>query len=361
MTPREAQQLQHAGSVILNNAIALSLQAFFYGVYTILIIFSTYHLVQKDMRSRANIIMLMATLVMFAVSTSHAALDMVILIQQFVSIFIGHPDLPLATRFIVANNAVIGYEIGQTYLYTINGILSDAVVVWRAWVLWQDNRKLVLAPLVLLLGSLCILCVQIGLQTASDLTDSIPPNALNKVRTSSWALSLATNTVATSLIGYKAWSHRRFLKANLSHGSRKTKVEKVLAILVETGLFYCLQQAIMIGMGYIPLPDNPRSPVSSVLNGVSVHLAGIYPTMIIVLVNFQRSIMDTPGVSLNVSGSGTMPIASHLSFATPPAMSARSDMLPKRGTVHFEPPERTGFGQEDLELGPAALEKSRTG
>ena len=64
--------------------------------------------------------MLGATLVMFAVSTSYAALDMVILIQQFMSIFIGHPDLPLATRFIVANNAVIGYEIGQTYLYTIN-------------------------------------------------------------------------------------------------------------------------------------------------------------------------------------------------------------------------------------------------
>ena len=135
----------------------------------------------------------------------------------------------------------------------------------------------------------------------------------------------------------------------------------------------------MIGMGYIPLPDNPRSPVSSVLNGVSVHLAvslsskkrqailcnlkdlqGIYPTMIIVLVNFQRSIMDTPGVSLNVSGSGTMPIASHLSFATPPAMSARSGVLPKRSTVHFERPEKTGFSQDDLEVGPAPLEKDRT-
>ena len=64
--------------------------------------------------------MLGATLVMFAVSTSYAVLVMVILIQQFVSVFIGHPDLPLATRFIVANNAVIGYEIGETYLYTIN-------------------------------------------------------------------------------------------------------------------------------------------------------------------------------------------------------------------------------------------------
>ena len=153
MTPREAQQLQHAGSVILNNAIALALQAFFYGKHHEFLLHHLFcqssirrlrypyhflhvpsrvspmlvpnaHLLkirrQKDMRSRANIIMLGATLVMFAVSTSYAALDMVILIQQFMSIFIGHPDLPLATRFIVANNAVIGYEIGQTYLYTIN-------------------------------------------------------------------------------------------------------------------------------------------------------------------------------------------------------------------------------------------------
>ncbi|THV00166.1 hypothetical protein K435DRAFT_466453 [Dendrothele bispora CBS 962.96] len=47
------------------------------------------------------------------------------------------------------------------------------------------------------------------------------------------------NFFATSLIAYKAWSYRVDIKRNLAKTRRsKSQVEKVLALLVESGLIY---------------------------------------------------------------------------------------------------------------------------
>lgn len=74
----------------------------------------------------------------------------------------------------------------------------------------------------------------------------------------SWAFELATNIVATSLIGYKTWyivkfrtrswsslstwhnrTYRRFIRQNIIGKNRKTSIQKILAILVESGILYC--------------------------------------------------------------------------------------------------------------------------
>lgn len=74
-------------------------------------------------------------------------------------------------------------------------------------------------------------------------------------------LSLATNLAATSVIAYKAWyvlcshvtccysrsndstsmlrQHRRFIKANLRRLSGRTQVQRVMGVLVESGVAYC--------------------------------------------------------------------------------------------------------------------------
>ena len=77
------------------------------------------------------------------------------------------------------------------------------------------------------------------------------------------AFSLATNTFSTSLIGYKAWyvalprvlppnphliggpfghcrEHRSFLRAHLGTRRSTTTVVRMLALLVESGVAYCL-------------------------------------------------------------------------------------------------------------------------
>lgn len=79
-----------------------------------------------------------------------------------------------------------------------------------------------------------------------------------RMQQTSWALSLATNMVATSLIAYKAWSvlhvrslkrsmfrcltrkHQKSIRSNLGSLKRPTKIQKILALLVGSGLLYCI-------------------------------------------------------------------------------------------------------------------------
>ncbi|KAI0706657.1 hypothetical protein C8Q76DRAFT_801054 [Earliella scabrosa] len=52
-------------------------------------------------------------------------------------------------------------------------------------------------------------------------------------------LSLVTNCVATLLIAYRAWQHRALVKSQLRQGCPLTRVERTLALLVESGVLYC--------------------------------------------------------------------------------------------------------------------------
>ncbi|THV04398.1 hypothetical protein K435DRAFT_790965 [Dendrothele bispora CBS 962.96] len=50
---------------------------------------------------------------------------------------------------------------------------------------------------------------------------------------------LLTNLVTTALIGYKIWCHRRDIQHNLGATNRSSsKVQKILLLLVECGVFY---------------------------------------------------------------------------------------------------------------------------
>ncbi|EIM91220.1 uncharacterized protein STEHIDRAFT_107819 [Stereum hirsutum FP-91666 SS1] len=99
--------------------------------------------------------------------------------------------------------------------------------------------------------------------------------------------------------------YRSFIKTNLGSSSRRTKVERVLAILVESGALYCFfwTSVIATNCGWIFRTQktvNDFSPAlesdfvtSNILQDVSVHLSGIYSVIIVVLVHLQMTIWDT--------------------------------------------------------------------
>ncbi|KAI0759533.1 hypothetical protein BD413DRAFT_617709 [Trametes elegans] len=122
----------------------------------------------------------------------------------------------------------------------------------------------------------------------------------------SLALSLFTNAVATALIAAKAWQHRRFLRAHLGHRSRRTQVERALALLVESGAGYCVLIALSIAFGFVDVPvahptpaDDTRtagavaSGLAIFLNGSIVPLIGIYPTLLVLLVARNNTRRET--------------------------------------------------------------------
>ncbi|THU76241.1 hypothetical protein K435DRAFT_705252, partial [Dendrothele bispora CBS 962.96] len=122
-------------------------------------------------------------------------------------------------------------------------IISDILVVWRAWILFPQNTLVQLFLFLCTLGT-CGAIIQeliIDYVLVETLDDPYWVEVSHAIYT---ALPLFTNIVATLLIGYKTWSlFRSFyldIKKNLgsTHGNG-SKALKLLVFLAESGLIYC--------------------------------------------------------------------------------------------------------------------------
>ncbi|KAJ3816870.1 hypothetical protein F5880DRAFT_1735014 [Lentinula raphanica] len=120
-------------------------------------------------------------------------------------------------------------------------LLSDGIVVWRAWILLQhDNiRRLALG------------CLMVA-NTAVNIADCIWENVNLEVEiatntsTLDWVsnmLSLLVNFCATSLIALKARSQHRMMHDASLH--KKTHAQHILLLLVESGAIYCVIQTVL--------------------------------------------------------------------------------------------------------------------
>ncbi|THH18067.1 hypothetical protein EW146_g2850 [Bondarzewia mesenterica] len=256
--------IQHVGIALRTNVIIALTTTLFYGFFCILICYSSYLLLQKGLKSRANLILLAVTLIMFASSTCWWGLELAVIIKQIQDILILNPDHTLESKFSTANHFTSLMDAGQQSLGVIIYLLSDVIVVWRAWVLYPNNRKPIIATVSLLI------C----------------------------ATKLMVNIMATSLIGYKAWKHHQEIKNNLGP-RKKTQVEKILALLVESGILYCFIWIVNIMMSF-------KSSTSNIdtLSGICIQIAGIYPTIIVILVSHQNTVWEMSDISITADHNG---------------------------------------------------------
>ncbi|KAL1740338.1 hypothetical protein HDZ31DRAFT_76953, partial [Schizophyllum fasciatum] len=127
------------------------------------------------------------------------------------------------------------FRVVQSVNARLSYLISDIIVVWRAWVLWPDS---------LLVKGLLLMCAcgsTVGV-TLDCVWVMIEPGAIPMAaRTLTRTLTLLfTNVVATGLVGIRAWQYRTQIKGNLGLLTKRTQVEKVLILLVESGFLYCL-------------------------------------------------------------------------------------------------------------------------
>ncbi|KAI0739950.1 hypothetical protein C8Q80DRAFT_1124230 [Daedaleopsis nitida] len=107
--------------------------------------------------------------------------------------------------------------------------------------------------------------------------------------------------VATALIWIKAWEHRKFI-ADVNLG-RTSRVERALALLIESGSVYCILWMLVVIYQVIwqiygdAIYPTFNSAVEYFLKGCLIPLVGIYPTAIILLVALDKSHFGatTPG------------------------------------------------------------------
>ncbi|KAL1678276.1 hypothetical protein EV122DRAFT_212417, partial [Schizophyllum commune] len=176
----------------------------------------------------------------------------------------------------------------------LNYLISDGIVVWRAWTLWIDHRFAKGVLLACMCGSTIgttVECVWSLQSTRRGQTESATQTLMLTVHL------LATNIVSTVLVAIRVWLYRRDIKASLSPYIRPTSVEKVLLLLLESGSFYCLIWVVNLLVRMIKGADTLG--VYGVVSVAYHAMPGIHSTFMILAVAMQK---QSPIQSLLNSG-----------------------------------------------------------
>ncbi|KAI0066635.1 hypothetical protein BV25DRAFT_1412641 [Artomyces pyxidatus] len=246
------------------------------GVFSCLVVLSTYLLLWRP-RTTGNLLVLVITITMYIFAVMHWSAYLIGNIYFFTNPRHVFFDPHSALRQILV------------YLgLTVNLILSDVIVIWRAWHL--SNKE----PWVLLISSIFFLAtiataVLTGLY--SHILSAFPAfSATWSVVTV--AVTLGTNLWATALIARKTWLHRQVIRKNLREGSRRTRVELTLTLLVESGSIYCLYLAfVLLSLLQLVGPLNP------IFSATIPQVTAIYPTTLVVMLCLRQD-DSNPVISL---------------------------------------------------------------
>ncbi|KAI0049833.1 hypothetical protein FA95DRAFT_775028 [Auriscalpium vulgare] len=245
------------------------LELYIYGIYTCLFGFALHILIRKLKGSTTNKCLALAITFMYLVATAHA-------------VMCAWPVIP-------ASDETRSLAIGEllTSIATFNFVLGDGIVMWRAYIIWERNRRILVVSFLLLL-------IMLGASVWQIVYTVIRVQlTIDHVYQAGIFMTLLTNVVATGLIGYRAWRHYRSSSVVQIRIGRDRALA-VLLLLVESGALYCA-----IWVAVIALFIRPASPVSAVSTGAQIsaaalpHITGMYPTVIVVLCKLQASYSNT--------------------------------------------------------------------
>ncbi|KAL0571992.1 hypothetical protein V5O48_009972 [Marasmius crinis-equi] len=245
-------------------------------------------MITTGIKSGVRKYLLLMSMFMFLVSAGYWILKVINFFQLISLNLIG--GLPaLSIRTPVSN----AQSISGAFVL-INYALTDAVVLWRAWVLCSTDFKKslyvplcflccassiyqflsLIAPKLILLYLATILAtiiIRITIQSI-PLTDEDPQlkkltRAIDICQVANVAFSLLLNLTSTALIAIKAWRFRRWIRFDLEAlKSQRTKGEKIMALLIESGLLYCLSGITVLVSTLVRLPHGTLGDIYTPMN-----------------------------------------------------------------------------------------------
>ncbi|KAH9998433.1 hypothetical protein BJV74DRAFT_904642 [Russula compacta] len=305
-------------STLLYRVISIICQTLVYGIYLCLVPISVYVMVSKGLQDLSRKLLFAMKMIMFVLSTMYWILSIVI---TFLEIKAWFSELDPATHdppdWLPMFSAIL----------LINYILTDGVVVWRAWVLCSDqSRALLMVPIVFLAINTIVYVITIAVRAGLLATPEGAKihqdlaRAIDVAQVSNLGLSLLTNVLATSIIATKAWKYRKLLMECGNDGKNPTRVSKVLSLLVESGMLYILIGVSVLASLVIHLPFGT---LGDIFMPVAVQLAGMYPIIVLLLVDQGRSLnstsYDSSGPITNAGGGQSSRMGS-MTFAPGPAV-----------------------------------------
>ncbi|KAF9474375.1 hypothetical protein BDN70DRAFT_899007 [Pholiota conissans] len=253
---------------------ALFVAALVTGMYLCTLVYSLRWLLFNDqgwrLRKRINWIMLVATVTLFALSSTHiilAATSTVIYIDNIVNMAPGNP------RFVNAVPADPKLPWSATVMCTVTNfsvLITDGFLIYRCWQVCAKSSKSIIFPAIFWVGGLACTILQIYWQVVMSAAIPkvwVPVNMTigpGTILTPFWGSTIVVNFYATGRIIYCIWKAAEAQKKALSPSR---DLHFLIRVLLDSGMLYLLvtiphfvvwwmpnESAGIIILGWINLP-----------------------------------------------------------------------------------------------------------
>lgn len=296
--------LQFLGFSVLSDLAGFTMSTILYGMFAFLFAHATATFVQRRSKAHGTRVMFGLTIVSFLLATVYWSASWVYLLGYVRWGVVDHINGRLSNYWLddLFRSVFIPYQV-QLCVIQVMQIINDIIVIWRAWVLWDGRRSLLIGPMVLLLGMFATVFSYLVIRgteqgSAHDILSGLPLALF----VSGACLSVATNVVSIILIGLRFWAHRKAWTFSMGR-RRSSRSQNILLLIIESGCVYCaLQLAVLIITAYTSLYDSLFVGMfAPIVFEFYVQTTAMYPTVVLILINQKRSIVDIHVVRISAS------------------------------------------------------------
>ncbi|KAF7345822.1 hypothetical protein MVEN_01603700 [Mycena venus] len=304
LSDADALLLKRFGRDIIQDTVGIVTEAIVCSAYGIFFALALYSILRKGLKSRGAMVYL------YASSLATFALDIVLWVKK-TQYLLMTVHTPLLDRVELANQPIISIFISEVVSSLFSMIIGDSIVLWRAWIICRGRVWVLCVPGIMLFmafifGVTNLACQLVELQTLDE-----PSEVCTHPVIFMWAFSAATNVACTIIIGIKAVQHRKLMRVfDIPGNSRTLTAQKILALLVESGFIYSLFWLTPVITFTGLTRESPWWYLNEIIVYGSGQIVGMYPTLIIVIVNFHHTIWDdTPSTGGNSATLNTLRFA----------------------------------------------------
>ncbi|KAF8910247.1 hypothetical protein CPB85DRAFT_692368 [Mucidula mucida] len=299
-TVADVQSLMSAG---LHPTILL---AFCHGIHTCIFFMALYYIIESTQHNRKRITLAGIVAFLWITNTVTLSLEWEYVDQQFIT-----HGASLETEFKFYFDGNVSAELVITILRVLSVLVADLIVIWRCWVLYRGNLKVIAVP------SLCVVietisaCIVIAPAVADITSRSVSQTHWSLVY---YSMTVATNSLCTLLIVL------RIMRVSGIGASLKT-YRGIIEILVESAAMYAIVYiALLIAYAYQLYNGAKVLTIDVYPKLVSMSITGIAPTLIIARVMAGKSRPDDSWTrpSLPHMRSNVLSTTESLRFASAP-------------------------------------------
>ncbi|KII86505.1 hypothetical protein PLICRDRAFT_44102 [Plicaturopsis crispa FD-325 SS-3] len=221
----------------LAGILSVWVETILYGIYCSLF-FETVFVILKKKKTKTvpAKIFFGYTLLMFAVASAHIAINLYRMLRGYV--------------WLVADPGPAVYfadlqrwdNIAHDALNAFMTWLGDSLVIYRCYIVWENNLAIVILPIILLIISIISNSVALHMFSTLSIGDIFSPSLVHWMNTI-YAVAFVQNTMTTGLIAWRIWMQG---KASRGNTNASFSLTPIIRILVESAAVYDMELLILI-------------------------------------------------------------------------------------------------------------------